>query len=180
MCFGIVDMQAARSLVTIARRLAAAILSRKPEVLVTHDYAGGHPDHDALAWAARAATRLLEARRITAPRIIEIPVYHGADGSMRRGEFVPRPEPVEASEFVLSKSELERKHAMLDAFVSQREMLRPFYELDVERYRLAPNHDFREAPHEGPLLYERWGFPLTGAQWRELAAAAALELETSS
>ena len=39
--------------------------------------------------------------------------------------------------------------------------------------------DFTRAPHEGELLYERWGFPITGERWRSLAAVAAHRLATS-
>jgi N-acetylglucosamine malate deacetylase 2 len=41
-----------------------------------------------------------------------------------------------------------------------------------ERFRDAPAYDFTRPPHEGPLMYERWNFDLSGAGWRKCACAA--------
>jgi LmbE family N-acetylglucosaminyl deacetylase len=177
---GVPDMEAVARLDHIAVRLATEIATLRPDVVVTHDYAGGHPDHDAVAWAVAAACRLLVRRGQQPPAVYEVPLYHGESGGFRVGEFLAcggGPEPVVVT---LSAAERRRKRAMLDLFVSQRETLRPFYALEVERFRRTSLQldEFARPPHDGMLLYERRGFPISGASWRSLAAAAARRLET--
>lgn len=174
---GVPDMEAAAWLDRITLRLAAEIATLHPDVVVTHDYAGGHPDHDAVAWAVAAAGRMLERRGQALPVFYEMALYHGESGHLCVGEFLPGSGSVGAEPIVLALSEAERrrKRSMLDMFATQRETLRPFYPLEVERFRrtLPSAHDFTLAPHEGPLLYERWGFPITAERWRSLVAVAA-------
>ena len=64
---------------------------------------------------------------------------------------------------------------MIDAFATQRWLL---VQLDsaVERLRIAPDYDFRAPPHPGELHYETLGWGITGAAWRQAAAAALAEL----
>lgn len=172
---GVPDMEAVAWLDRITLRLAAEIASARPDIVVTHDYAGGHPDHDAVAWAVAAAGRLLERRGQPLPALYEMALYHGEGGRFHVGEF-PRehtgPPPIVLT---LSAAERRRKRSMLDVFASQQQTLRPFYPLEVERFRrVSPDtHDFTRAPHEGELLYERWGFPISGEGWRSSAAVAA-------
>lgn len=178
---GVADMDAIAWVDRIALRLAAEIATLHPDVVVTHDYAGGHPDHDAVAWAVANAIGMLERRGQTVPAIYEMALYHGAAGSFRVGEFLPRSDSPEPVVLALSEAERRRKRSMLDVFASQRETLRPFYDaLERERFRRtsATTHDFTRAPHDGELLYERWGFPITGERWRSHAAAAARRLAT--
>jgi hypothetical protein len=66
---------------------------------------------------------------------------------------------------------------MFECFSSQAKVLRGF-DIAVERFRRAPRYDFTRPPHEGPLHYERLGWPLTGAAFRRAAAAARREMET--
>ncbi|MBV9076739.1 MAG: PIG-L family deacetylase, partial [Methylobacteriaceae bacterium] len=58
---------------------------------------------------------------------------------------------------------------------SQSETLASF---DVQRelFRTAPDHDFTRLPNGGALLYERYGWGLTGARWLDLTGAAFAEL----
>ena len=64
---------------------------------------------------------------------------------------------------------------MIDCFTTQRWLL---MQLDsaVERLRIAPDYEFRSAPHPGELHYETLGWGMTGAEWRGCAAAALAEL----
>jgi LmbE family N-acetylglucosaminyl deacetylase len=177
---GVTDMEAAVCLDTIAKRLAAELAARRPDLVVTHDYAGGHPDHDAVAWAVAAACQLLLRCGGRPPLVYEMALYHGEGGGFHVGEFLRQHAGSEPIVLALSDDEHRRKRAMLDAFVSQREILGGFCELTVERFRRvsASAHDFTRAPHKGPLLYERWGFPITGEHWRALALRAARQLGT--
>lgn len=175
----VTDLEAVGRLDFVARRLADTIAALRPTLVVTHDYAGGHPDHDASALAVWLANHLLGARGIEPAPIYEMPLYHGAGGRFHVGAFLPRRAPecgqlekLEQLELTLSAAQHRRKRAMLDAFESQRETLRRFYQGRTERFRRAPSYDFTQPPHSGPLLYERWNLPLTGQRWRRLAAQA--------
>ena len=76
-------------------------------------------------------------------------------------------------EGVLSLTREERllKSRMLDCFATQSEILGRF-KLNCERFRRARAYNFAKPPHPGPLLYERWGWKITGEDWRQRALDA--------
>ncbi len=154
---GIPDQDASLHMPAIARDLARLFAQHGTEVIITHAYEGGHPDHDATALAAHLA----------APgRIIEFPGYHAApDGTFTTGRFLPGPH---ATTVALTPSEQARKRAMFACFRTQAEVLAAFGTA-AEAFRPA-RPDFRNPPHPGALNYERWGWKMTGARWRALAA----------
>lgn len=162
---GLVDQEAVHALPQLVRLLAAHIVRRAPDLVVTHAYEGGHPDHDAAAVAVARACELAPRP----PRVCEMALYHGALGRFVAGEFA---DGRAAVCHVLDPEERARRRAMLACFASQEATLAPFLDLARERYRAAPAYDFSRPPHDGPLLYERLGFPITGAEWRALAARA--------
>lgn len=168
---GVVDQEVALVLGAIAQRVASSIMALQPDFVVTHAYEGGHPDHDALAFAVWAAGRLIAKQGGTPPPVFEMPLYHGGQGERVIGRFLPRPDAPEI-ELALTADEKRLKDAILDCYQSQREVLAPFRDHDVERFRPAPDYDFTQPPHEGTLLYEQQGFPMSGTQWRELVAKA--------
>jgi hypothetical protein len=67
---------------------------------------------------------------------------------------------------VLSPEEQAIKTQMFAAYPSQAEVLKNF-PVSEEMFRDAPTYNFRLPPHEGPLLYERWGWGISGAEWRD-------------
>jgi len=165
---GLPDQDAALHLTEIARHLAALLAERRVEAVLTHAYEGGHPDHDATAWACHAAMRLGPQR----PGIAEFPGYHAGLGEAVAGQFLPGPELVPESIIVhLTAAEQARKRAMFAAHASQAETLSGFT-TERESFRAAPAYDWRQPPHPGPLNYERWGWEMTGERWRTLAAEA--------
>lgn len=160
---GFSDQEAARALPQLAQAIADQIARRSPDLIITHAYEGGHPDHDAVALAVARA-------RPHAPRpigVYEMALYHGAPGALVAGEFIDNAVSVR---HVLKPAQLRQRREMLACFASQRATLAPFFALEHERYRVAPTYDFSRPPHEGPLLYERQGLPMSGAEWRALAA----------
>ncbi len=161
------DKEAFLDLSGLAHRLIDLLTGECPAAVLTHAYEGGHPDHDAAAFAVHAACRRLDAAN--RPAIVEMPFYHASDSRMVCGRFLPGP----AEELVvpLAESDLQRKQRMVDCFTTQREMLLQF-PLSPERFRLAPAYDFRQPPHLGPLLYEMFGWGISGTEWRNRAAEA--------
>jgi N-acetylglucosamine malate deacetylase 2 len=168
---GMTDQTAAFALDELAHRLEP--LLRKVRIVVTHAFEGGHPDHDAAAFAVHAACALI-AGRGPRPQIIEMPLYHAGDDGWALQSFVPAGQQAETV-VVLSGDEQELKRRMIAAHSSQRAALSPF-RLDRERFRSAPAYDFRELPNGGALLYERYRWGMNGALWRELAAGARAKL----
>ena len=177
LCLGVIDQEAPLCLAALSRRLAALFLRHRPLAVFTHAYEGGHPDHDATAFAARAAIRLIADQGGSAPALIETPLYHGENGRIVTQTFAPTP-PVPGSAALLGPRAAAMKRAMLAHFRTQRQVLAQFQTV-VERFRLAPDYDFTELPNRGDLYYGRFPWSLDGASWRKLAAAALVELGLS-
>ena len=150
------DQGAAHDLAGIVRRLAPILA--EADLVLTHAYEGGHPDHDATAFAVSRAAAHCEHP----PTPIEMPFYRAAaDDGWVRQRFES-----DESVFVLALTEAEQaaKHSMLAAHASQADTLRHFA-VDRESYRVVATRDFSILPNGGELLYERYGWGLTGAEW---------------
>lgn len=171
--FGISDQQVAHRLVEVTRRLMDLAEARGLNILFTHAYEGGHPDHDATAFAVHAAAQLL-ARRGHPITIVEMPYYQAGDGDMARQRFSPA---AAGEEFTirLSPEQQALKRRMMAAHRTQQAILAPF-DVSAEFFRIAPRYDFSELPNQGRLLYEQQDWGLTGRQWLTLARAALAEL----
>jgi LmbE family N-acetylglucosaminyl deacetylase len=179
-CLGARDQEAVFEIPRLARELAAAFREIAPEIVLTHAYEGGHPDHDAVAFAVHAAADLLRSEGTEPPKVWEMPLYHAEPGEnpgrrMVVCEFLPLP-GVEDTRIVLSEKERNLKRRMLGCFETQRETLRAFLPPRDERFRPAPRYDFTKPPHEGRLQYEIWGFGMTGRRWREVASVLQQQL----
>jgi LmbE family N-acetylglucosaminyl deacetylase len=177
--FDIPDQDASLDLAGLSRRLAELFRERGIGVVLTHAYEGGHPDHDAAAFAVRAATRLgatrLGVAREPAAAVIEMPFYTAGPEGWTSQVFLPAED---APETVIALNEAERdlKGRMMAAHVSQAEILGRM-SLEAERFRPAPFHDFTKSPMNGPLLYESFGWGITGERWRNMAGAALASLK---
>lgn len=177
---GVGDQEAALALPAIARALAERFAVSRPDVVITHPYEGGHPDHDAVAFAVHAAARL-QAHPLP---VAEMSSYHASPEreELEAGCFLPCEEPVciARHDGILDAPSRARKRAMLDAYTSQAGVLASFDDAR-EPLRCAPAYDFTRPPHAGTLHYERLAFGWTGERWRALAreALAALSLPRS-
>ncbi len=136
--------------------------------MLTHAYEGGHPDHDAVAFAVHAAVRLLGP---AAPALVEMPFYRAAPDDWLRQNFAPAAGAGPEVVLELTEAEHALKRAMVDAHASQADVLGGFPIAD-ERFRLAPAYDFTALPNGGLVLYERYGWGATGATWIARARAA--------
>ncbi|MHC1764336.1 MAG: PIG-L deacetylase family protein [Verrucomicrobiia bacterium] len=174
--FGVVDQEASLNMVGIARRLASWLANGDFDVILTHPYEGGHPDHDATAFAVHASFELLRGRRLPQPELMEMTFYHNRFGSMATGRFLAA-QGVEAITFALPPEAQEVKRRMFNAFATQRQTLQ-WFQTETESFRPAPRYDFSAPPHSGTLYYELFNWGMTGERWRELAREAldALEL----
>lgn len=164
---GFTDQEAYLHLAELTKRVGQLIATLGPGLILTHPYEGGHPDHDSAAFAVAHALQ-----RVGSPRPLhyEFACYHAGVTGMVTGEFLPDSRSPEET-IVLTEPERELKRAMIESFVSQEHMLCQF-PLDREKFRPAPEYDFSRPPHEGELQYERFGFGITGEDWRRQAAGA--------
>jgi LmbE family N-acetylglucosaminyl deacetylase len=177
---GIPDQGATFALERATLALEEALARFAPGLVLTHPYEGGHSDHDATAFATRAALGRYHGGQSGAPPIVlgEFASYHAADGGVARGVFMPDPERPETV-FPLDERTRRLKVEMLACHATQASVLAPF-PLDPERFRCAPRYDFSRPPHPGPLLYERansgasWG--IDGPRWRAEAMAVSRRL----
>lgn len=168
--FSIVDQEASFNLVDLTRSLTDLVEESKPEILLTHPYEGGHPDHDAAAFAAHAACRRLEKRGIPPPTLVELTSYHARGARMTVFEFLPHIDR-QVKTVLLSEKERDLKRQMVECYKTQQQVLRAF-PTQVERFRLAPAYDFSRPPHGGRLYYEHYDWGMTGERWRALATRA--------
>jgi len=170
--YGCVDQESAEHLAELSRRLRDDLADA--EIVITHPYEHGHPDHDACAFTVHAACALLRRAGQAAPGIVEFASYHVRDGAGRAGEFWPdAAHPVR--EFVLDAGECERKTRAIECFASQHGLAEVF-PVGVERYRNAPDYDFRMPAPPGTAWYDAHCWRVDSARWRKCAAAALDEL----
>ncbi|MBI3802759.1 MAG: PIG-L family deacetylase [Nitrospirae bacterium] len=170
---GGVDQEASLYFECLTRRLADRLNEIQPELIFTHPYEGGHPDHDAAALVVCAACRLLEREGKPFPVVAEFTSYHAQQERFTAGLFLPVL-PAGGSEqtvVVLSEAERELKRRMFSCFMTQQKVLSAF-PIAVERFRPAPIYDFTQPPHPGRLHYESFDWGITGARWRGLAEQA--------
>jgi len=169
---GFADQTAALRLVELTQALLDLFANRKVSIALTHTYEGGHPDHDATAFAVHTAARL-SADAGQPLSVVEMPFYRAEDGAEIFQQFTPSANPETAVR--LSSEEQQLKQRMLDAHVTQRQVLRNFG-ATVERFRRAPDYDFAALPNNGRLLYEQHDWDMTGARWLELVRVARRDL----
>jgi LmbE family N-acetylglucosaminyl deacetylase len=171
---GCMDQQASLQLVKLARRLGELLRKLGPEMVLTHPYEGGHPDHDATAFAVHAACGLLRRRHLSPPAIVEMTSYHLGAGGIEPGVFLPA-EGGEVRTVELSEEEREFKRQLVECFPTQRETLK-YFPIGVERFRVAPQYDFTRRPHPGKLFYEMHPWGMTGERFCRLTKEAMEEL----
>lgn len=162
---GAVDQEAILNADHLSGSLAELLSTMGADVLITHPYEGGHPDHDAAALVAHLAIHRSE---VSAPLLLEMTSYHAQDGRCTAGNFL-NGDTAQELHIHLSEAERTRKAGMFAAYGSQRRVLEGF-PMDREHFRIAPGYDFSRPPHPGKLWYECMAWPMTGQQWRAIAA----------
>lgn len=171
------DQELAFHLDELTFRILARIEQVKPDIVLTHAYEGGHPDHDSLAFSCFLARELFRMRNREAPfDIFEFTGYHAENGRMRTYEFLPGNEEKQHRHY-LTAEQRDLKIRMLATFESQCSTLKPFMSPQSETFRKAPKYDFKRAPHEGKLFYENFDWGVDGRTWRDLAGRALTRLD---
>jgi alpha-glucosidase len=162
---GVVDQATADQLLLASTGLESVIRELTPQIVVTHPYEGGHPDHDATALALHGAVRRLEQQGSPAPRIVEFTSYHARDGRHVVSEFLPQSGVAELV-FELSPEQRAKKRRMFECHASQTRALEEFgFGVELEKFRLAPRYDFGRLAHD-ELLYERFMPGMDAERWR--------------
>jgi LmbE family N-acetylglucosaminyl deacetylase len=174
---GVTDQEACLNFVPPTEHILRLLREDAPVAISTQPHEGGHPDHDAVAFAVSAAGRLIASEGRSPLAIIEMTAYRVDGTRLSTGTFLPSECPVTTIE--LGSADRLRKRRMIDCFTSQHGLLAGFATA-VERFRETPNYDFLQPPHPGELHYEKLGWGITGELWRRHArtALAALGLRS--
>jgi N-acetylglucosamine malate deacetylase 2 len=178
-CLDFPDQEASLNLAEMTRQLAELIAHHEPEVIITHPYEGGHPDHDACAFAVHHAVALNRARGGVRPLVIEAPFYHAGPSGFEPGTFLRDEGSMPEMLYELSDAERKRKHKLVSCFTTQRETLKGFHDA-TERFRIAPVYDFSRPPHAGKALYERYPWGMSVDRFCQLALQGEAELDNEA
>jgi N-acetylglucosamine malate deacetylase 2 len=170
---GVSDQTAALRLADLTRTIYLLLAARDIHVVLTHAYEGGHPDHDATAFAVHAAAAL-GARRGHSVAVLEMPLYRAGRTDPTAQQFLPWPNQPEVT-IRLTEEEQQLKRRMLATYATQRRTLK-WFGTDAERFRVAPKYDFTTLPGDGRLFYEQYDWGMTGKRWLELTRSALGEL----
>jgi LmbE family N-acetylglucosaminyl deacetylase len=152
---GFGDQEASFHLREITAALSAELERLQPNWILTHAYEGGHPDHDATAFAIHHAAKC---------PILEMAGYHLYENKIRTGEFL---QPGEINVRPLSPAEQNLKRALFDCYKTQWQTL-SLFRMDLEKFRPAPRYDFEKPPHPLPLHYEKYPWNMTPQLWSDL------------
>ena len=147
-CLGLADQEAP----VYWPRIRAYVEAFDAGRVYTHAYEGGHPDHDAVAFALAGL-----------PNVWEFPLYH-ANG----GGFVPQSFIDGKAETVveLDADRRRAKRSWLDCFASQQRVIGMF-PINREFFRPMRAYDFTRPPHPGELYYEQRKLGWTWHEWRK-------------
>jgi LmbE family N-acetylglucosaminyl deacetylase len=166
---GFMDQRASLAMQDVALAILKTLRALRPEVVITHPFENGHPDHDATALAVHLACGRLRETGGTVPLLIEFASYHDPDGTGTTAVQSFLPADVPAIAVPLGEGEQELKRRLFAAHASQVHVLEGF-PTDRECYREAPAYDFLAAPHAWRPLYETLFDTMTRERWQRLAA----------
>jgi LmbE family N-acetylglucosaminyl deacetylase len=169
---GLRDQTAAFHLPAMVGRLRELLADAA--LVVTHAYEGGHPDHDACAFAVQLACETLAAEGRPAPVRLEFAEYHkGPSGQLALG-FWPNPGGSGVAARV-KPAAVARKAEALACHRSQGSVT-AWFDSAVEAYRVAPRYDFTRPPPPGAAVYDDWDWPITSGLWTQMAMRALRQL----
>ncbi|MCP9889430.1 bifunctional PIG-L family deacetylase/class I SAM-dependent methyltransferase [Cyanobium sp. ATX 6A2] len=170
---GFNDQQLSYQLEALANSIVALIGEHEPDIVITHPYEGGHPDHDAVAFSCHHALMVLKRLGKTLPHLVEMTSYFSSGGERVLGEFAQ--DNYEGMSIMFDQDSRTYKKGLYQCYASQLELLKTF-PLEVERFRLAPCYDFTQPPEVPEILYDKYELGIKSRQWLELSRSASERL----
>jgi LmbE family N-acetylglucosaminyl deacetylase len=168
------DQHASNYLADLTKKISTFLQHSAPDIVVTHPYEGGHPDHDATAFATHSALRLMKQNGIKPPAIFEMGLHPSEDFKTRVPDFLPGTKG-ETTTLLLDERAQELKQRMFACFETQRESL-DVSPIGPERFRQPLAYDFTTPPQKGKLHYENFAWAPTQEEWQSLACDALADL----
>jgi LmbE family N-acetylglucosaminyl deacetylase len=168
------DKEAAFHLAELAERLSLIFRQDSLDLVITHAFEGGHADHDATAFAVRAALVLDARLGVRPPELLEMPFYFWRDGEFYAQEFADGSN-VAAITASLSADAIAVKKRMIAAHRSQAQILKRF-DPSVERFRGVLPVDFTRPPKGSDAAYHRITPLIDFTRWVALVREAATKL----
>jgi LmbE family N-acetylglucosaminyl deacetylase len=173
-CLGYSDGELAYHLVELTKRLQP--LLEMVSGVFTHAFEGGHPDHDACAFAVQCAVQRLLGVGRAAPARFEFTGYHSVAQKFHVGAFWPE-QQYPAVTVQLSRDEVTRKGEALRAFETQA-WIAQIFNYEHESYRPAPTYDFlRPTPPREWLYDANKSWKLKSEDWMTCSALALRDLD---
>jgi N-acetylglucosamine malate deacetylase 2 len=142
-------------------------------LVFTHPYEGGHPDHDTAAFASQLACDLIRAKGGTPPARLEFASYHHSSGALVTGRFWPDQTCPEIAVPLENEAEKTKRRALAE-YRTQASVI-AWFQPREEHYRAAPRYDFARPPPPGFAQYDLFGWSMTAARWRSVAARYSIE-----
>ncbi|MFN2493092.1 MAG: PIG-L deacetylase family protein [Pyrinomonadaceae bacterium] len=175
----VVDLEVAshcapQCLADLAKKVAAFLQQSAADIVVTHPYEGGHPDHDATAFATHAAVRLMKQSGLQPPEIFEMALHPSTDFKAKVPDFLPGPAR-ETTTLLLDEKAQELKQRMFACFQTQRDSLE-VSPIGPEKFRQPATYDFSAPPQSGRLYYENFDWAIRSDEWKSLACKALADL----
>jgi LmbE family N-acetylglucosaminyl deacetylase len=170
----VTNHRASECLPELAKSITTFLQQSGADIVLTHPYEGGHPDHDATAFAAHAALRLLKQNGVRPPTLFEMALHPAEDGIAKVADFLPASDG-EITTLLLDERARKLKRQMFDCFKSQRESLE-VSGVGPEKFRQPESYDFSVPPQPGKLHYENFDWALTSHEWQARARQALREL----
>jgi N-acetylglucosamine malate deacetylase 2 len=176
--FAVPDSAACDCLSDLTKRIAIFLQESGTDIVVTHPYEGGHPDHDATAFATHAALQLMKRNGLKPPTLFEMALHPGNDEISKLPEFLPGADG-ETTTLVLDERATELKRRMFECLQSQRRSM-DASPVGLERFRQPPEYDFSVPPQKGMLHYENFDWAPRSTEWQSRARQALKDLFPSS
>jgi LmbE family N-acetylglucosaminyl deacetylase len=172
--FEVTDHCASNYLAGLTKRITTFLQQSGADIVVTHPYEGGHPDHDATAFATHAALRLMKKNGFKPPALFEMALHPSEDFKAKVAEFLPGAEQ-ETTTLLLDERATRLKRRMFACLETQRESLAVSL-FGPEKFRQPSPYDFTTPPRGGKLHYENFDWAPRNGEWQTLASKALADL----
>ena len=168
------DHSAVQCLADLTKRITHFLKRSRPDIVITHPYEGGHPDHDATAFAVHAALRLLKEDGYEPPVLFEMALHPSDDFKAKLPEFLPGIKR-ETTTLMLDDRAQKLKKQMFACFETQRQSLE-VSPVGSEKFRKPSSYDFTSPPGHGKLHYENFAWAPSQQEWQSLVRKALADL----